>query len=718
MIEYKRYTVTSALPYANGPLHIGHLAGAYLSADIYVRFLRILGKDVVFICGSDEHGAAITMKALKENKKPQEIINEYHKLFEDTFAKIGISFDIYHRTSSPLHHETSQEFFKTLYNKGAFDEYESEQFFDEKNRQFLADRFIKGTCPKCGHTEAYGDQCENCGSTLSPTELIDPVSVLSGEKPVLKTTKHWYLPLNKHEEWLRAWIETGVIEGKKHHYPEDWKNHVLGQCKSWLDSGLQPRAMTRDLDWGVDVPKDIPGHEGKKLYVWLDAPIGYISATKQWAIDHQKDWRKYWQDEETALIHFIGKDNIVFHCLTFPAILKAHGEYNLPNNVPANQFMNLEGKKISTSRNWAVWVHEYINDFPDRVDELRYCLTKNMPEQRDSEFTWKNFQDCTNNELVANIANFVNRVIVLTNKYYDGAVPGFDPDECFTGSNGDEYEFYESEMITIHDSLQEITEAILKFDFRAGLKALMDISTKGNQLLQYNEPWKKIKDEPEIVAPVMNLAIQYVAALRLASHCFMPSCSNKISNLLNIEKIKANGDWVSALDKLSEGEPLIDSGHKIGEPNHLFTKIDDEVIDTQVQKLNNTIKIDQQANLPTSGNSSPTAAIKPPIDFDTFQKLDLRTAKIIDVKKVEKTDKLLELLLDLGFEKRTVVSGIAQYYEPRDIIGRKVTILANLEPRKIKGITSHGMILMAENSQGRLDFVSCSIDFEDGCKIS
>lgn len=718
MIEYKRYTVTSALPYANGPLHIGHLAGAYLSADIYVRFLRLLGKEVIFICGSDEHGAAITMKALKENKRPQEIIDKYHTLFENTFAKMGISFDIYHRTSSPLHHETSQEFFRNLYNKGIFEEHESEQYYDEKSRQFLADRFIKGTCPKCGYAEAYGDQCENCGSTLSPTELIDPVSVLSGEKPILKKTKHWYLPLNKHEDWLRAWIETGEINGKKHHYPEDWKNHVLGQCKSWLDAGLQPRAMTRDLDWGVDVPEDIPGHEGKKLYVWMDAPIGYISATKQWAIDHQKDWRQYWQDEESALIHFIGKDNIVFHCLTFPAILSAHGDYNLPINVPANQFMNLEGKKISTSRNWAVWVHEYIHDFPDRVDELRYCLTKNMPEQRDSEFTWKNFQECTNNELVANLANFVNRVIVLTNKYYGGAVPGFDPDECFTGSNGDEYEFYESEMITIHDSLQEITDAILKFEFRAGLKALMDISTKGNQLLQYNEPWKKIKDEPEVVAPVMNLAIQYVAALRLASYCFMPSCSDKISNLLNLEKIEAKGEWIAALDKLSEGELLIEIGHQIGKPNHLFTKIDDDAINAQIRKLNDTITANQADNPSANDDRIKDKNIKPPINFDAFQKLDLRTARIIDAKKVEKTDKLLELQLDLGFEKRTVVSGIAQYYEPKDIIGRKVTLLANLEPRKIKGITSHGMILMAENSEGRLDFISCSSDFEDGCKIS
>ena len=716
MVEHKRYTVTSALPYANGPLHIGHLAGAYLSADIYVRFLRLMGKDVVFICGSDEHGAAITMKALKENKNPKEIIDQYHELFKETFLRMGISFDIYHRTSDQLHHETSQEFFRNLYKQGVFEEHESEQYYDEKSNQFLADRFIKGTCPKCGYGEAYGDQCESCGSTLSPTELINPVSVVSGEKPVLKKTKHWYLPLNKHEDWLREWIETGSLNGVHHHYAEDWKNHVIGQCKSWLDTGLQPRAMTRDLDWGVDVPSDIPGHEGKKLYVWMDAPIGYISATKQWAEDHGKDWKDYWQSEDAALIHFIGKDNIVFHCLTFPAILQAHGNYNLPVNVPANQFMNLEGRKISTSRNWAVWVHEYINDFPERIDEMRYCLIKNMPEQRDSEFTWKNFQECTNNELVANLANFVNRVVVLTNKYYDGIVPDFDQDECFTGSGGDEYEFFESEMLTLHDALQELTEAILKFDFRAGLKVVMDISTKGNQLLQYNEPWKKIKEEPEIVAVVMNLAIQYVAALRLATFAFMPVTSDKISILLNTDKVKAEGDWVLSLDKLCEGELLIDTGHKIGQSDHLFTRIDDALIDVQIQKLNSTIV--ETSSVDTKSTQSVNSTIKAPIDYDSFQKMDIRTATVISARKVEKADKLLELELDLGFEKRTVVSGIALYYTPEEVVGRKVTLLANLEPRKIKGILSHGMILMAENGEGRLDFVSCSPDFEVGAKIS
>ena len=418
--------MTSALPYANGPLHIGHLAGAYLSADVYVRFQRLMGKDILFICGSDEHGAAITIKAMKEGVSPQQIVDQYHEIFKETFSRMGVSFDMYHRTSAPLHHETSQEFFSTLYNKGEFDEKETEQYYDEEAGQFLADRYIMGTCPKCGHTEAYGDQCEKCGSSLNPTDLIDPVSKLSGKKPILKKTLHWYLPLDKYESWLREWVETGVCDGQQLHDPEDWKNHVLGQCKSWLDGGLQPRAMTRDLDWGVDVPDDIKGHEGKKLYVWMDAPIGYISSTKQWAKDHKKDWKKYWQNQDTALIHFIGKDNIVFHCLIFPAILKAHGNYILPVNVPANQFMNLEGRKISTSRNWAVWVHEYLNEIPDRQDELRYVMIKNMPEQKDSEFTWKGYQDANNNELVNNLANFVNRVIVLTHKYYDGKVPEFD----------------------------------------------------------------------------------------------------------------------------------------------------------------------------------------------------------------------------------------------------------------------------------------------------
>jgi len=532
----KRYLVTAALPYANGPLHIGHLAGAYLSADIYSRFLRLQGKEVVFVCGSDEHGAAITIKAKKEGISPKEIIDKYHALFVDTFEKMGIKFDIYHRTSEPLHHDTAQEFFQYLYDHKQFEELESEQYFDVQANQFLADRYIMGTCPKCGNPNAYGDQCENCGSTLNPTELVEPRSTLSGEKPILKTTKHWYLPLNKHEQWLKEWIENGKLEGKNHHDPEDWKSHVLGQCKSWLDGGLQPRAMTRDLEWGVDVPKDIPHSEGKKLYVWMDAPIGYISATKQWAMDQGKpqEWKKYWQDDESSLIHFIGKDNIVFHCLIFPIILKAHGKYNLPINVPANQFLNLEGQKISTSRNWAVWVHEYLEDFDGMQDVLRYNMIKNMPEQRDSEFTWKSFQETNNNELVNNIANFVNRVVVLINKYYEGKVPDFDPNtEFISGSNYNE-SYYDVELIDLYDKVQEMSDSLYRFDFRGGLKSLMEISSIGNALLQNNEPWKTIKTDPKKTAIVLNLALQIVAVLRVCSDPFMPFTAEKLSKLLNL----------------------------------------------------------------------------------------------------------------------------------------------------------------------------------------
>lgn len=517
MVNCKRYLITSALPYANGPLHIGHLAGAYLPADIYARFLRLQDKDVVFVCGSDEHGAAITMRALKDKTTPQEVVEMYHILFKDTFEKMNISFDIYHRTSAELHHATAQEFFTKLYEKGEFVEKTSEQYYDPKAKQFLADRYIKGTCPKCGYTEAYGDQCESCGSALSPMELIDPKSTLTGEKPVIKSTTHWYLPLDKYEPWLREWTEKGTIEGKEHHVPEEWKNHVLGQVKSWLDGGLQPRSMTRDLDWGVDVPVSVQGHEGKKLYVWMDAPIGYISATKQWAAENGKSWEDYWQDEESTLIHFIGKDNIVFHCLIFPAILRAHGGYNLPYNVPANQFMNLEGQKISTSRNWAVWVHEFADQYPDKIDEMRYCLIKNMPELKDSEFTWKAYQDATNNELVANMANFINRVIVLTNKYYDGVVPEWNNDHDFVGSQGQENDFVDGEMFSLHDYVYEVYEKIQKYDFRGGLSALMDLCTKGNQLLQYNEPWKLIKEDPETVKTIMSIAIQYVYTIGVVS---------------------------------------------------------------------------------------------------------------------------------------------------------------------------------------------------------
>lgn len=716
MREFNKYLVTSALPYANGPLHIGHLAGAYLSADVYVRFLRLMGKEVAYICGSDEHGAAITIRAMKDCVSPQEVVDKYHALFQDTFQKMGISFDIYHRTSSPLHHQTSQDIFSTLYDKGEFLEQESEQYYDEEAKQFLADRYIKGTCPICGHTDAYGDQCESCGSTLSPTDLIEPRSVLSGSKPIMKKTKHWYLPLDKYETWLREWIEKGTIDGEFKHYPEDWKNHVLGQCKSWLDGGLQPRAMTRDLDWGIDVPHDIPGHEGKKLYVWMDAPIGYISATKQWASDHGKNWEDYWKSDDTALIHFIGKDNIVFHCIIFPAILKAHGDFILPYNVPANQFMNLEGSKISTSRNWAVWVHEYLEEFPDRVDELRYCMIKNMPEQKDSEFTWKSWQDANNNELVANLANFVNRVVVLVNKYYEGVVPEFDEDGSFAGSSGEEYEFVETELLTLHDDLQDLAECIRKYDFRGGLKIVMDISTKGNQILQYNEPWKLQKEDPDTVAIVMNMAIQYVAALAVACRPFLPNTSDKMRALLNLTPIVEEGELFETLEMLCELQTLIPSGHQIGEPNHLFTRIDDEVVQKQVDKLM------ASAPAPVTDEEAIAEAItqlplKEEITFDDFSKLDLRVATIMHAEKVPKADKLLKIELDLGFESRTVVSGIAMYYNAEDIIGKKVTLLANLAPRKLKGIESQGMILMSEDLDGKLHFVSTPADAENGSAI-
>lgn len=698
MQEPKRYLVTSALPYANGPLHIGHLAGAYLSADIFVRFLRLNGKDVVYVCGSDEHGAAITIRAKKDGTTPQAIVDKYHESLKSTFEKIGISFDIYHRTSAQIHHETSQEFFRTLNQKGEFIEQTKEQYFDESANQFLADRYIIGTCPKCGHLEAYGDQCENCGSTLSPTELIDPRSTLSGKKPVLKATTHWYLPLDKYEDWLREWIETGKLEGELLHYPEDWKNHVIGQCKSWLDGGLQPRAMTRDLDWGVDVPQEIAGSEGKKLYVWMDAPIGYISATKQWALDNEKDWKPYWKDKDTALIHFIGKDNIVFHCLIFPAILKAHGDYIIPVNVPANQFLNLEGRKLSTSKNWAVWVHEYVEEFAGKEDELRYNMIKNMPEQKDSEFTWKGYQETNNNELVNNFANFINRVIVLTNKYYDGVVPTIDQNlQIVDSSNQIEMSYQESELVDLHDKLQDLGQHIRTYEFRAALKVLMEISSTGNQLLQFNEPWKKVKTDEETVKVVMNTALQVVTALSVACRPFLPFTSDKIRDILNLPRLEDNGEYMDLLNKLSEGEVILPNGHQINKPNHLFTKIPDEVIDAQIAKLEATDKANQGVSY---------EPVKETIAFDDFTKLDLRTGTILAAEKVKKTKKLLKLTVDLGFEERTVVSGIAEFFKPEDIIGQQVLLLANLAPRKLRGIESQGMILMAENSDGVLDFVS------------
>ena len=720
MRQFNRYLVTSALPYANGPLHIGHLAGAYLSADIYVRFQRLMGKDIVYICGSDEHGAAVTMKALKEGKTSQEIVDKYHNLFKKTFKDIGISFDMYHRTSAQIHHETSQEFFRSLHAQGQFVEKTTDQYYDEEAQRFLADRYIIGTCPNCGHEEAYGDQCEKCGSSLSPRELINPRSTISGSKPILKPTTHWFLPLDKYEAWLKEWIEKGEVDGKEYHDPADWKNHVVGQCKSWLENGLLPRSMTRDLEWGVDVPTEIPGSEGKKLYVWMDAPIGYISATKQWALDQGKDWEPYWKSDDTALVHFIGKDNIVFHCIIFPAILKTEGSYILPVNVPANQFMNLEGKKLSTSKNWAVWVHEYLEDLPGKEDELRYCMIKNMPENRDSEFTWKGYQETTNNELVNNLANFVNRVLVLTHKYYDGVVPVIDQDQQLAGPDGEmDISFHDSELIRLFDDLQELASSIRTYDFRGGLKTLMEISTKGNQILQFNAPWKMQKEDPEAVKTIMNLCLQYVAAISVACRPFMPFTSDKLRNMLSLSPIKEQGEFDDMLFRLCEGEVLIDEGHKIGEAKHLFTRIDDKVIEAQKEKLvaRSSSQETEKAAVAVAA-STEQSHVKAEVTFDDFTKMDIRTARITAAEKVPKADKLLQLQLDLGFEQRTVVSGIAEHYAPDDVIGKQVCLLANLAPRKIRGVMSQGMILMAEDDAGKLSFIAPQENWPTGMKIS
>ncbi|MBC7776656.1 MAG: methionine--tRNA ligase [Phycisphaerae bacterium] len=751
----KRYLVTAALPYANGPLHIGHLAGAYLPADIYVRYLRLMGKDVVFVCGSDEHGAAITVKARKEGTTPRAVVDKYHAMLRDTFQKIGISFDIYHRTTEPIHHQTSQDFFRKLNENQEFLEETTEQYYDETVGQFLADRYIVGTCPVCANPDAYGDQCEKCGSTLSPTDLINPHSMLSGSVPVKRPTKHWFLRLDQHEAWLREWINTGVVEGTQLHYPPDWKNHVIGQCNSWLDQGLQPRAMTRDLDWGVDVPQEIPGSEGKKLYVWLDAPIGYISATKQWALDHGKDWEPYWKSDDTALVHFIGKDNIVFHCLIFPAILKAHGGFILPVNVPANQFLNLEGRKLSTSKNWAVWVHEYCEEFAGQEDVLRYNMIKKMPEQSDSEFTWKGFQETNNNELVNNLANFINRVLVLSQKYYGGVVPRIDPEQTFkSGWDAEKTGQYDEELTLLNGKVQEMGAAIERFELREALRILMEISSAGNALLQFNEPWKTVKDQPEMVKVVMNLAIQYVAVLSVAMCPFLPFSSDKLRKMLNLNPLQDNGDLLDVLNELVEGNPVIPTQHALNEPEHLFSRIPDEVIDKQIAKLTMSAPADDSAFVKTSAFvetsadksadeatdqtsnvQSPESNIQNPISnvqspasnvyrpmseliqFDDFAKLDLRTGTILTAEKMEKSKKLLKLSVDLGFETRTVLSGIAEHFTPEQVIGQQVVIVANLAPRVMMGIESQGMILMADDAEGKLGFVSPSSSWPNGMGV-
>ncbi len=676
----RRHTVTAALPYANGPLHIGHIAGAYLPADIYVRYLRMRKADVAFICGSDEHGAAITLRAKKEGISPQQIIDKYHALIRDTFTEFGIHFDIYHRTSSKLHHDTAQEFFLRLETEGAFTNESSEQFYDEVHQQFLADRYVTGTCPRCGNPNAYGDQCEKCGASLNPTDLIDPKSILSGKTPVLKKTEHWYLPMNRHEEWLREWIEKGTLDERPQHDPKEWKSNVMGQCKSWIDGGLQPRAMTRDLDWGVKVP--VADAEGKVLYVWLDAPIGYISATRQWAADTGKNWEDYWKSEDTRLVHFIGKDNIVFHCIIFPILLRAHGEYILPQNVPANEFLNLEGEKISTSRNWAVWLHEYLRDFPGKQDELRYVLCSIAPETKDSEFTWKDFQARVNNELVAILGNFVNRVMVLMHKYYEGVVPAISDEQALSAA---EKELFENRLPAL---AQHIASDIEKFRFRDALFHAMEIAREGNKYLADTEPWKLIKTDPEGTKTILVRALQLTASLATAIKPFLPYTSERIEKMLNIEAI--------AWERIGNLY-LIPSGHTLQEPVLLFEKIEDEAVAQQVKKLEDS-KVQAVATT--------EKVEKAHISFDDFSKLDIRVGTILAAEKVEKAQKLLRLTVDTGIDQRTVVSGIAEHYTPEAIVGKKVTLLLNLAPRTIRGIESQGMILMAENAEGKLCFVA------------
>ncbi len=681
--KFKRYTVTSALPYANGPLHIGHLAGAYLPADIFVRHLRLKRKDVVYVCGSDEHGAAITIKAKKENTTPQAIIDKYHHQIKDSFQDFGIAFDIYHRTSSPIHHTLSQEFFLNLYEKGEFIEKYSDQYFDEEFQQFLADRYIVGTCPNCANENAYGDQCEKCGSTLNPTDLINPKSTLSGNKPILKPTKHWYLPLDKYQPWLEEWL----LEGKKNIF----KTNVYGQCSSWLKQGLQPRSMTRDLDWGIDVP--LPEAVGKKLYVWLDAPIGYISATKQWALDNGKDWQLYWKKQanpadDACLINFIGKDNIVFHCITFPSILNAHGDYILPQNVPANEFLNLEGDKLSTSRNHAVWLHEYLEEFAGKQDELRFVLASIMPETSDSEFTWKDYQARVNNELVAILGNFVNRVMILMQKYFEGKVI-----DGKVLKNQD----IKNQIGIAYDLVGQHIET---YKFRNALQAVMDVARLGNRYLTETEPWKTFKTESETTREVLQNCLHIIGHLSVLMQPFLPHSAKKIQQMLNL---KHNVFYY-------DEELVFEDGHQLNPAQLLYEKVENATIDFQIEKLNaKKIAVQQVQKV--------VQAAKPNITFEQFACLDIRTATILTAEKVAKTKKLLKLTVDTGIDERTIVSGIAEFFEPQNIIGKQVSILVNLAPREIKGILSQGMILMAENTDGKLSFVAPTSEVDDGSVI-
>ena len=664
----KRYTITAALPYTNGPIHIGHLAGVYVPADIYSRYLRAQKKDVAFICGSDEHGVAISIRAKKEGVSPKEIIDKYDGMIRRSFDQLGISFDNYSRTSAPIHHETASDIFSKMHVAGQFIEEVTEQLYDPEAKQYLADRFVTGTCPKCNYTEAYGDQCEQCGSSLNATELINPKSTLSGAEPILKETKHWFLPLDQYEDFMKEW----VIEGHK----DDWKPNVYGQVKSWLDEGLRPRAVTRDLDWGIPVP--VEGADGKVLYVWFDAPIGYISSTKEWAAKNNKDWEPYWKDEETSLIHFIGKDNIVFHCIIFPCILKAAGDYILPENVPANEFLNLEGNKISTSKNWAVWLHEYLEEFPGQEDVLRYVLTANAPETKDNDFTWKDFQARNNNELVAIFGNFINRVSVLTQKYYDGSVPSR---KNPTQEDTDALDKMRTFPAIIADSIE-------RFRFREASQELMNLARLGNKYLADQEPWKIIKVDPERVETIMNIALQIAATLATVSEPFLPHSAQKLRTILNITNPT---EW----NAIASTEDLLVAGHVIGSQDLLFAKVEDSSIQAQLDRLEDAKKNNAEANFDL-------IPVKENISFEQFNAMDLRTGTVVEAEKIKKTKKLLNLKVDLGFEIRTIVSGIAESYTPEEMIGKKVTVLANLGSRTIKGVESQGMLLMTENKEGKL----------------
>ncbi|MFV0572208.1 MAG: methionine--tRNA ligase [Xanthomarina gelatinilytica] len=680
-LSASRYTITAALPYTNGPIHIGHLAGVYVPADIYARYLRLTGNDVAFICGSDEHGVPITIKAKKEGVSPQDIVDKYHAIIKKSFEDFGISLDNYSRTSAKIHHETASEFFRTLYSKGEFIEEVTEQLYDEETNQFLADRFVIGTCPKCGNEESYGDQCETCGTSHNATDLINPKSAITGNVPTLKQTKHWFLPLDKHEAFLREWI----LKGHK----KDWKPNVYGQVKSWIDDGLRPRAVTRDLDWGIPVP--LPDAEGKVLYVWFDAPIGYISATKEWAEREGKDWEPYWKDKDTKLVHFIGKDNIVFHCIIFPAMLKAEGSYILPDNVPANEFLNLEGNKLSTSKNWAVWLPEYLEDFPNQQDVLRYALTANAPETKDNDFTWKDFQARNNNELVAIFGNFINRVVVLTNKYYNGLVP--EPSEFS--------QIDEETLAAVKAYPAVIASSIERYRFREASQELMNLARLGNKYLADEEPWKVIKENEARTRTIMFVALQIASALATLSEPFLPFTSNKLKSILNVSSSdsttenRIENSWYDIASK----DTLLPVGHQIGKAELLFSKIEDETVQAQIDKLLATKKANEAANKAVEPQ-------KETISFEDFTKLDLRVGTILEAEKMPKAKKLLVLKVDTGIDVRTIVSGIAESFTPEEVVGKKVTVLVNLAPRALRGVESQGMILMTETADGKLVFVN------------